>query len=347
MSAWFKKNWGTRRDETIAFIPNAFVTANMNRRQVISDVLKYRRIITQAISEGMSQGHYRKLGRNNNTLTQIKDARKYRRAYIAIQCAILGQTVTAAKAALALVPDTLPALRTELGNLLGQAYTHEINQLNADLQALRNNPQNFLTNLCIKIQGGLISGAINYLFFYDDLRNEYRFEPLTYLHGMNVRIGGGMNVHLVPHIQFLLYHVRVQQYTAVMGNLHAIAGDLIGVNDPQFMITEQLTGCSFMHQIDQTNMTAIHIQPAGPPAGHHYNLVNTLRGPAVAFGNANNNGALRILGAQGVATPPLDYFPATQVQVVGVVNNGHWEVWAQARNRYSAAQEIINVWQVT
>jgi hypothetical protein len=117
------------------------------------------------------------------------------------------------------------------------------------------------------------------------------------------------------------------------------------------MITEQLTGCSFMHQINLNQMTAIHIQPAGPPAGHHFNLATTLRAPppapGVAFGNANNAGPRRVLGAQPAHAQPLDYTPAHQVQVVGVVNHGHWEVWAQARERYTNDHQIVHVWQVT
>ena len=88
------KNWKTRRDETINFLRTAPVTAHGNRRQLVADLLKHKYPITKQISEGMHQGVYSKLRRN---LGQKKTNRKYRRACIAIRCAIIGDSVHAAR----------------------------------------------------------------------------------------------------------------------------------------------------------------------------------------------------------------------------------------------------------
>lgn len=344
ISDWFRKDWTTRRDETIEFIRTAHVGANANRRQLIADVLKYRHTITQAISRGMSYGYYSKLFKSRATITAIKSARSYRRACIAIRCAILGQTIPNATTAVALHADA--ALPGELGNLLGQAYTHETNWLQNELTDLRTNPNNFLANKRLCIQGGPASGNINYVFFYDHETDTYRFKPPVMLTHGEMTVGGGMRLHRVPHILPQLYHVRVQKYTDIQANLGAIVGDLIA--GPTFMITEELSGCSFMYQTVGVNMTAIHVLPSGPVGGpgRGYNLANTMRGGAVAFGNANNVGAIEVFGAELVENRPLGYDPAGAVDIVGTIIGGVWQIWAQARNKYVSPQVITGHWQV-
>jgi len=335
------KRWHDRIDETILFIRTAVVPNNLNRRVLVADLLQNELQLTRAVSRGMSQGLY---PRRQHTPAR-KTTRKYRRACIAIRCAILQQTVNVATTAVDVVPDlNLPAA---LGTLLGLAWASETLALTAQLNHLRNHPLHFLANNPLKINPAAAPGATPYVFYRDRSIPEYVLAPNTVLVGGSVVLGQhGPNPHRVAHINCNAFDVGVRPYTAVHGNLGNLPGDLLnGV--PPLMVTCPLTGCSFVYQVNNLLMTAIHIQPAGALAiGRHFGLAVNLRANA-AFANANNAGNLEVFGAQAVENRPLDYEPMhNSTQVVGMVRNGTWEIHAQCRNRWTRAHEILGSWQV-
>jgi hypothetical protein len=330
------KNWEVRRDETINFIRTATVTTNANRREMIADLLKARYSMDQAFSDSLSQG------RNWDifNVTGAKSLRKYRRACIAIRVGILGMAPAAATGGVANLDE--PALRAALGIDLGLAYQQEIGLLNVALITLRNTPGIFMAYYPLKISASHgASLAMNSLFYYDFVSMEYRFAPAANLNHGELMIGP----YRAPYVQIPVYNLDWRYYTAISNNMGGIMGDVVTGN---IMITDQLTGCSFMYQQNGANMTAIHVQPHGAnPYGRGFDLVITMRGQAGFANGPLGGGPLRILGARPAENRPLNYNPTQhQTQVLGVLVHGAWQIWVQSRNRWSQYHEIVGSWQL-
>lgn len=333
------KDWQVRRDETINFIRTANVTTNANHRQLIADLLSAKYRMDQTFSDSLSQG------KNWDVLniTGAKMTRKYRRACIAIRVSMLGMTHAAASGGVAGLGDH--ALAVALGNDIGLAYNNEIALLNVALITLRNTPGTFMAHYPLKMTAAHVgSQAMNSLFYYDFMNREYRFAPVANLNNGELMIGP--NNRRVPYIQVPVYNLDWRHYTAVENNLGGIVGSV--VQNAHIMITDQLTGCSFMYQKNGANMTAIHIQPYGAnPHGRGYELVITMRGQGGFANGPLGGGPLRVLGARPVENRPYNYNPMqNQTQVIGVMVNGAWEIWVQSRNRWSQAREIVGHWHL-
>lgn len=327
----------TRAFETIEFIKTAHVTVNGNRRQLVADQLATKYKITKQISQGMHQGVYSKLRRN---LGQKKTNRKYRRACIAIRCAILGQTVAAARTTVGRLAGA--ALPGALGALLHQAYQHEIDDLNQQWNNFTANPANFLANHRIATSTGPNSGIALLAFYFKPNPPIHMIGPPT--PNLTLR---------TAHILVNVYKVAVHGYLTVSGNRGAIVGDAF-TPPPNVMVTDQLTGCSFMYQTNLNYMTAIHIMPGGPDGGlgRRRNLVTTLRANGVAFANANHGGVRRVFGNQGIVAQnqPLAYnYQPYRTTLIGVYRNGAWEVHAQAYSRWQRQGDanIAHSWKVS
>ncbi len=336
------KDWEVRRDETIAFIRTAPVVGNLNRRNLIANLLQYKYQMNQAFSDSLSQG------KNWDILnvTGAKGKRRYTRAIIAIQVGILGMAPGAAAGAVA--GAGVAALRVALGNALGQAYIHERALLYTAMITLRNTPGTFMAHYPVKMvasHGG--SQAMNCLFYYDIIDREYHFAPEAKLNANGVLI-----THMPIGVEMLFIRVPVynldwRPYTAISMNLGAIQGDVVPINC-DILITDQLTGCSFMYQTHGANMTAIHVQPDGvDPHGRTGELVITMRGRGGFANGPIGGGTVRVLGSRPRETRPFNYFADRhQTQVVGVKVNGAWQLWVQSRNRQSWYHEIDGCWQL-
>jgi hypothetical protein len=324
------KNATVRERETIAFIRNAVVPAHGNLRDLVADLLENKHAIDNATSIGMSQGgNYTVIGRGT-----VQTNRHYRRACIAIRAAILGQAVAAAALAVSGIADA--ALPAALGVDLQNAYNHEVQHLQNQLQALQANPGAFLQNNIIYVTEAGPSGQQNFIFYHHHNNGTYCFMPPGANMG-NIIPLGGVNGDRAVYIVVPVHHVRIQEFTALQANLGAIPGDLIA-GGASIMLTARFSGCSFMYCHAGANMTAIHINPGGPAHGRFYQLAPTLRGhipapppvvPVPAFGNANNIGAVHVWGCQAVEAQPFDYEPTAYHFVVGVFRVGQWEVWVQ------------------
>lgn len=336
------KDWMVRRDETIDFIRNAPVTANGNRRELVADLLKGKYIMDRAFSDSLSQG------RNWDFLnvTGAKTIRKYRRACIAIRVGMLGMTPAAAIGGVTNLGEQ--ALRTALGNDLGLVYQNEIAMLNVALITLRNTPRTFMAHYPLKMtafHGQSLS--VNSLFYYDFRNMEYRFAPTANLNNAGELLipDLGTPKFRAPYIQVPVYNLDWRNYTDISNNLGGIIGDVI--QNDNIMVTDQLTGCSFMYQVNGANMTAIHVQPHGAhPHGRGYELVITMRGQGGFANGPLGAGPVRVLGARPVENRPLNYNPRNLTQVLGVLVNGAWQIWVQSRNRFSMYHEIVGCWQL-
>ncbi len=331
------KKTHTRIFETIEFIKTANVTVNGNRRQLVADQLLTKYKITKQISQGMHQGVYSKLRRN---LGQKKTNRKYRRACIAIRCAILGQPVAVTSTAVKGLADA--ALPGALGVLLGQAYQHERNHLTQKWNNFTTNPANFLANHRLETSTGPNSGVAALAFYYKPNPTTYAIGPTTA--NLNLR-----TANIVRNV----YKVAVHGYLTVNGNLGTVVGDAFHA-PPNVMVTDQLTGCSFMYQTYLQYMTAIHIQPGGPNGGpgRGRNLVTNLRANGVAFANANHGGDRKVFGNRGIVArnQPLAYnYQPYRTTLIGVYRNGAWEVHAQAYGRWQRQGDdnVAHSWRVS
>ncbi len=328
------KNATVREQETIAFLRNAVVPAHGNLRELVADLLTHKYPIDNATSIGMSQGHnWTVIGRG-----PVQTNRHYRRACIAIRAAILGQPVAAAAQAVSLIADA--ALPATLGANLNDAYNHEVHHLQNQLHALQNTPGNFLQNNVLYVTEAGASGQLNFIFYQHHDNGTYCFAPPG-ANVNNIIPLGGVNGNRAVYITVPAHHVRIQEFTAIEANLAAIPGDLIVAGAATLMFTARFSGCSFMYCHAGGNMTAIHINPSGPPHGRFYQLAQTLRGnipapppvvPVPAFGNANNIGPVHVWGCQAAEAQPFDYEPTAYHFVVGVFRANEWEVWVQKHN---------------
>ena len=203
-----------------------------------------------------------------------------------------------------------------------------------------------MANNKLKIEGAAASGAMKYIFCYDDISQQYRLSPINRLRGVDMYVGAVNSLHRVVYLQPPVFSVRVQPYPTIANVNGTLNGDdLDGV--PPLMVTEQLTGCSFVFQAVGGNMTAMHVQPAGAdPNGRLYQLALMLRN-TYDFNVPNNAGPYRVFGSRPAENPPYDYEGATRaMQMVGVIIGGAWQIHVQARNRGTMAGEITNSWQV-
>ncbi len=324
-----------RETETIAFIRTAAVPANANYRELVADMLSHKYAIGNAISAGMSQGsNYTIIGRG-----AVQTNRHYRRAIIAIRAAILGQAVGVASAAVGLIADVgLPAA---LGAALLAAFQHEEQHVQNQLAALQANPGHFLQTNVIYWREAGPSGQLPFIFYHHWSLGIYAFEPQGANMGQIKNNAAGFLGDRTVYIVVQVHHVRIQEFTAIEANLGAIQGDLIVAGGANLMLTARFSGCSLMYSHAGANMTAIHINPGGPPHGRFYQLAQTLRGnipapppvvPVPALGNANNAGPVHVWGCQAVEAQPLDYEPTAYHFVLGVYRGGQWEVWVQKHN---------------
>ena len=343
------KNATIRTQETIAFIRNAAVPAHANRRDLIADLLERKYPVSPAISAAMSQGRNLAI-KDRGT---IKTHRHYRRACIAIRASILGQALPAVTNAVAAVADG--ALPATLAADMNAVFLQENQHLQNQLQALKANPGVFLANNNIYITEDGPSGPRPYIFYYNHDNQTYCFAPVG-VNANNIIPLGGFAGNRAVFIQEQIHHVRIQEFTdpAIGSNLGAITGDLIaGTPAASIMLTARFSGCSFMYQHAAANMTAIHINPGGPPHGRFYDLALTLRGvnpaappgtPAAAFANANNAGNTHIWGCQQNENRPLDYEPTAYHFVIGVLRGGQWEVWVQ---KHAPINQRAGHWQLS
>ncbi len=333
------KDWEDRRNETIAFIRTAPVETNADKRNIVADLLLWKYGMNQAFSDSLSQG--KNWDRLN--VTGAKRKRKYRRAIIAINVGILGEIPGVAQGAVAGLGGD--ALRIALGRSLGRAYSNEKAILQLAMLTLKVTPGIFMAHYPMRIVASHVgSQSMNSLFYYDIVTREYRFAPRAKLNA-----NGKLIIHAseeVVYIEVPVYNLDWQAYTAIDGNIGNIIGGVI--QNDNIMITDQLTGCSFMYQLNGANMTAIHVQPAGDDQhARSYDLVITLRGRGGFANGPLGGGAVRVLGTRPLETRPYNYNHDRHItQVLGVLVNGTWQLWVQSRNRFSRYKEIVGSWQL-
>ncbi len=338
----FGKEWTVRRDDTITFIRTAQVTTNADKRGVIADILEKKYPMSQQDSKNLTQG--KNWAVRNRAGAKLN--RSYKRACLAIRVGILGHTLPAAKASVAVIPDAM--LSGALGTDLGLAFNYERIQLFHALHQLRTTPGAFLAEKPLKMQARYnYAGACPCMFYYNYDRGEYHLKPNTQDNRSDgVRVVGalGQQQYNAVFIRVNVYNLPWRAYSAVSGNIGTITGSVIQNND--LMVTDQLTGCSLMFNTNGVNMTAIHVQPDGPPdsAGRGNNLAANLRAHG-QFINGQHGGVTQVFGNCVVENRPLDYNNDLYAETIGILRNGEWEIWVQTRERTFDAP-IRGAWQV-
>lgn len=329
------KTWQERITETIDFIEAAAVPNHADKRRAIAARLRHlnqQGLITQATSDGMSQGV--------NTAIRHRDAaalaRSYRRALILIQSQLLGQAVAQAAQTAAAIGDG--AMAITVANALGMAYQTAQQPLIVAYQALLANPGAFLAANKVQLFSAPTSGTVMHGFYYSAHGDRYGIKPV--------------DATLVDEVYISrnICNIHVQLFSAIQGNLGAVVGHQVAHAD--LVITTQLTGCSVIFERGPAGLTlmAAHIQPTGATgsAGRGYNLVTSLRGN-VGFAHGLAGGNIDVFGASAAAAVN-NYDPGsapgrhTFWLGVRTAANG-WELHCQRHNVGNAADPGVS-WRI-
>jgi hypothetical protein len=300
-----QKAWDDRITETIQFIRGWTGGANAPYAPQVAAHLEsqtYTNPGMQGFSAAMAQGDY------VAGSTAFKDRRKARRAITLIRCALLGKPVATVHAAVKLIHDGMldSQLNYEIGLVRGNAQQ----ALNAAWAQLCNNTAAFVQNNTLIVRSNASQGVQNFYFSHQDDQNRYAIEP------------PGMPTRFLS-ILVQINHIPVTRYAAVQHTLNQITGVDLDQNHPTF--TTQLTGCSYMFQINGAAAKAAHIWPAG--AITPTNLTAALRNAPADFQNGNG-GVATVFGAEGANTVTGYVHGGTWTYIVAVYA-GAWEIHAQ------------------
>ncbi len=299
------KNSDVRVQETLQFIENW--TGGSNSQHVkkivqhLGDDPQIKNAITK-ISTAMSQGLY--LFHNVNN----KANRAKRRAIIFLRCALNGTNISSAHASVSSISDHL--LDTTINSELGLAKSNLEKHLKIQWAQLCSNTANFLQNHTIIVHGTKSSGAMNYYFFYNADKDRYDLKPIS------------QN----PYIDILVTvnHIPVIDYPSVKNSLTQLSG--VDLDTNYLAVTTQLSGCSYVYQINNNKAQATHISPK--PLKDGATLTSTLRNGGADFANSNG-GTTYVFGAgTSNTTTEYDRSTATATHVVATYNSG-WELHAQ------------------
>ena len=299
------KNSDTRIQETLQLIENWTGGGNSQYTQQIVKHLSEDQQIQGAItsiSRAMSQGLY--LFHNVTN----KANRAKRRAIILLRCALNGTNVSNANSVVSSISDHL--LDTAINNELALAKSKLEQNLKTQWAQLQNNTANFLKNHTIIVHGTKSSGVTNYYFFYNTDKDRYDLKPTS------------QN----PYIDIVVKvnHIPVIDYPNIQNSITQLNG--VDLDTNHLAVTTQLTGCSYVYQINNNKAQATHISPKSLKDGATLKL--TLRNGGADFGNSNG-GTTYVFGAgTSNTTTEYDRSTATATHVVATYNSG-WEVHAQ------------------
>jgi hypothetical protein len=297
------KTWFRRVSDTVTFIRNWAGGANAAYAPQVAahlDALPPDATL-QAISQAMSQGDYL-VG-----TTAFHAKRDKRRALILIRCALFGEAPNFAQNVVANLQDAV--LDLHLDNRIGLFRNTTTNALTAAWASLRNNLATFLQNNTIYVRSDNSQGVQTFWFSCEPDSGRYLIEP-----GAQPRFVG---------IQIQVNHIPVTHYPIVQHRLTQLAGVTLNTGHPA--VTTQLTGCSYVYQINGNNAKAAHIYPAGAiPA---LQLTTDLRNAPADFAHGNG-GHTTVFGAEANNSPAGYVHTGTWTYVVAIYT-GAWEIHAQ------------------
>jgi hypothetical protein len=305
------KTWQQRITDTLNFIQNwktgsnaqyAYELANFIRDANVDKALK-------ATSEEMSLGFYNPFTRTQ----QIRDYRQMRRAIILLRIQVLGHNANTATTQTERLTNL--QLAPQLNTYLGQAYQLTSAQLEAPWTQLNTTPGTFLANHYISVTAGSAHGNLPYFFSFEPAKNRYTLEPAV---GNAARVSKRVTV----------YHVSVTKYQIVQNDLGNI--DAPEADRAQLVVTTQLTGCSYMYQVNNNSLRAAHIYAAG--AIEATAMCKKLRDEG-GFKN-DNGGPLKVYGAQGGTTDTNGYkHQGTYTYILARYLASSWQVHVQQYQR--------------
>ncbi|MFO0759194.1 MAG: hypothetical protein U0359_22070 [Byssovorax sp.] len=298
------KAWDDRISETYTFLRAYSVGSNAQYARQLVEHLQHQANNAhnlQAISNAMAQG-----GGSSNTTA--KDNRKKRRSIIFIRCLMHNHVPAVASSAVSSIPDTM--LDSQLNYEIGLARNNVIQALNTAFAQLTNNTATFLQNNSIWVRSNTSRGVQTFQLSHDPTQSRYRIEPLgitPQFFGTTVQIN----------------HIPVTRYSTVQNTLGQIDGVDLDVN--HVALTTQLTGCSYMYEINGNAMQAAHLWPASDIAP--MTLTTTLRNAPAAFQNGSAGGEV-IFGA-AVGNTTTGYIHTGTWTYLVAVYAGGWQLHAQ------------------
>jgi hypothetical protein len=299
------KAWHDRVDETIAFIRGWTAGANSQYAGAIADVIQRRDQGTslKTLSKKMSQGAYSPFRSHDKQEAE----RERRRAIVLVRGEILGHSPTAAKAQTDQIQSA--QLDTQLNQILGQARQQIINETQQAWTQFCTQTAMFLQNREIWVRSDASSGVQTFAFGYDATQDRYRLEPQNVM-GNYIDIPVQVN------------HLPVTRYDAVQANLGAIPGTALNQAHP--VVTTQLTGCSYVYEINGGTMQAAHVWPAGTISP---TLMATTLDANADFA-APNGGGVQVFGAR-TANDATGYLHSGTWTYVVAVYSGAWQIHVQ------------------
>lgn len=265
--------------------------------------LQKKNINITSISNEMAQGSY--LFHNITN----KELRAKRRAIIFLRCVLHGISVSGANATVSKISDHM--LDYTINYEIGLAKHNIEKMLKLKWDDLCKNTANFLQNHTIHMVATKPSGVTTYQFLHDEDRDRYDLKPQS------------ASPEFID-IQVTVNHIPVIPYPNVQNSLTQLDG--VDLDTQYLAVTTQLTGCSYVYQINNNQAQATHISPASLNNGAA--LTSTLRNGSADFANSNG-GTTYVFGA-GTSNTTTEYDPAKSswTYVIAVYNNA-WQLHAQ------------------
>ena len=304
------KDWRDRIAETVTFLRGYVGGVNGRYAEAVGFCLglRHQGNALKVISEHMAQGGY-PWGANT---AQQKDYRKRRRAIILVRAEILGDAPNLAKTQTTNIVDN--QLDHQLDLVLGLARQQLVLQVTAAWQQFCNQTGAFLQNNEIFIRKDDIGGVRPACFGLDYAVNRYRIHP-----------AGVQLPNSSIEIPVQVCHVPVTRWDAVQAN----PGNLPGVDADRAypVVTTQLTGCSYVYQINGNAMQMAHIWPHGSVDAKVMGVNLT----ANAGFLVSNGGNVEVFRAEDQNGPTGYMHVATWTYPIAVYNgtSGAWEVHVQ------------------
>ncbi|GEM_PF-3651600 len=273
------KAWDDRLVETVQFLRVYNTGANAQYAAAVGHYIDQRRIgaglAMKPASKKMAQGSYPMF---SNRAVE-KDYRKRRRVLFLIKTEVLNVALNNAKAQVNSIADI--NLDTQINTALGDARTQLLQQVRAAWNQFEAQPGTFLNTHEIIIRKDSTGGVRGATFAYDCSVSRYRLYPTNLPTGPDC-----------IDTQVQVNHIPVTRWADVVGNLANLPS--VDCTDNHLVVTTQLTGCSYVYQINGAQLRVAHIWPDGAIDGQ---LMGTQLADNAGFA-AGNGGPIAVFKCQ-------------------------------------------------
>ena len=198
------------------------------------------------------------------------------------------------------------------------------------LASLKNNPAAFLKVYPIRIFGGTRASGVR-PFAIENRGDSMR--PGSIL--------GTKNFHQTESFNIRLLNSNMAGPGAHTFNAHSVRMDVgesamttyqLDNTGPDIMVTGQLSGCSFIISSNGNNTDVAHVKPSGSTGAELATALSTSNPNSFVYGATAGHGF-------------YDSDDRT-VSVIGIRQNGNWEIYAQKQDANSGDYRIHSVYQI-